>query len=73
MEKTAVEWIYEKLKRHFQQDKDHLEAFTRLMSMAKEKEREQHGRTWNAAIDQHERRGHVHSRSISDFDEYVIT
>lgn len=40
---------------------------------AKELEREQHGRTWSAAIQTHEQRGHVFIRSICDFDDYKIS
>lgn len=39
-------------------------------SQAKQLEREQHGRTWDAAIEAHEKRGHVKARSLADFDEY---
>lgn len=35
-------------------------------------EREQHGNTWDSAIKAHEDRGHVISRSITDFDDYKI-
>jgi len=35
-----------------------------------EMEKEQHGATWDAAVAAHDNRGHVHSRSIVDFDEY---
>jgi hypothetical protein len=36
----------------------------------KELEKQQHGQTWDAAIKAHDERGHVHARSIVDFDEY---
>jgi coenzyme F420-reducing hydrogenase alpha subunit len=35
-------------------------------------EREQHGNTWDAAIKAHDDRGHVHARSLTDFDDYEI-
>jgi hypothetical protein len=35
-----------------------------------EMEKQQHGATWDAAIAAHDNRGHVHARSIVDFDEY---
>ena len=35
-----------------------------------EMEKEQHGQTWDAAISAHDNRGHVHARSIVDFDEW---
>jgi hypothetical protein len=33
-------------------------------------EKQQHGRTWDAAIKAHDNRGHVHARSLVDFDEW---
>ena len=33
-------------------------------------EKHQHGNTWDAAIKAHDDRGHVHARSIVDFDEW---
>ena len=41
-----------------------------LYAQAKEKEKQQHGNTWDNAIKAHDNRGHVISRSITDFDEY---
>jgi hypothetical protein len=35
-----------------------------------EMEKQQHGQTWDEAINAHDNRGHVHARSIIDFDEY---
>jgi hypothetical protein len=35
-----------------------------------EMEKQQHGVTWDSAIKAHDNRGHVHARSIVDFDEY---
>jgi hypothetical protein len=37
---------------------------------AKEKHKVEHGNTWDSAINAHDARGHVNSRSYSDFDEY---
>jgi len=62
---TAVEWLEEiylttgiDKNVHFNQ--------------AKQMEREQHGNTWDAAIKAHDDRGHVHARSICDFDDYEV-
>lgn len=41
-----------------------------LKDQAKEMEKHQHGKTWDMAIEAHEQRGRVKSRSICDFDEY---
>ena len=35
-----------------------------------EREKQQHGETWDSAIKAHDNRGHVHARSLVDFDEY---
>ena len=35
-----------------------------------ELEKQQHGQTWDAAIKAHDNRGHVHARSLVDFDIY---
>jgi len=69
---TAVEWFYDKIKSHFEHDGDLMEALTITMSLAKQKEREQHGNTWDAAIKAHDDRGCVHARSLVDFDDYEI-
>jgi hypothetical protein len=41
-----------------------------VIEVAKAMEKEQHGNTWDEAINTHERRGHVIARSIVDFDDY---
>lgn len=38
---TAVEWLYDKIKSHFEHDGDLLESFMMTTSIAKQKEREQ--------------------------------
>ena len=70
--KTAVEWFYDKIKSHFEHDGDLLESLIFTMAIAKKKEREQHGQTWDSAIKAHDDRGHVHARSLTDFDDYEI-
>jgi hypothetical protein len=69
---TAVEWFYDNIKSHFEHNGDLLENLNFAFDIAKKKEREQHGRTWDAAIKAHENRGRVLSRSICDFDDYEI-
>jgi hypothetical protein len=69
---TAVEWFYDKIKSRYEHDGDLLESLTMTMEIAKEKEREQHGRTWDAAIKSHNEHGHVIARSWADFDDYEI-
>jgi hypothetical protein len=60
---TAVEFLVNKIKtKGFFMDQD--------VVAAKEMEKQQHGRTWDEAINAHDNRGHVHARSLVDFDEY---
>jgi len=73
MEKqTAVEWFYDKIKSHFEHDGDLLESLMSIKEIAKLKEREQHGNTWDSAIKAHDDRGHVYARSVVDFDDYEV-
>lgn len=72
MENTAVDSFYNEVRTHFLDDDGFLKILGHIYMRAKLKELDQHMRTWQAAIDQHESRGHVYSRSISDFDGYVI-
>jgi hypothetical protein len=63
-QQTAVEWLI-----------NQVEDFCFLIPVdiieqAKEMEKQQHGETWDSAIKAHDNRGHVHARSIVDFDEY---
>ena len=69
---TAVVWFYDKIKSHFEYDGDLLETITFTMEIAKDKERKQHGNTWDSAIKAHDDRGNVIARSMCDFDEYEI-
>lgn len=70
-ERTAIDWFFDNIKSHFEHDGDLLETLMFSKAIAKKKEREQHGRTWDAAIDAYEKRG-VKSRAWTDFDEYEI-
>ena len=66
-QQTAVEWLI-----------NQVEDFCFLIPVdiieqAKEMEKQQHGETWDSAIKAHDDRGHVHARSLVDFDEYYET
>jgi hypothetical protein len=63
-EQTAVYWLVEQLPLIQQ------EGLRDIIEQAKELEKQQHGNTWDAAIKAHDDRGHVHARSLVDFDEY---
>ena len=45
---------------------EHDDIFNEILEL----EKQQHGATWDAAIKAHDNRGHVHARSLVDFDEY---
>ena len=64
---TAVEWLQEKYNSRQVYEES---IFDEEFEQAKTMEKEQHGNTWDEAINTHERRGHVIARSIVDFDDY---
>jgi hypothetical protein len=47
MKQTAVEWLFNNLKSHFEHDGDLLEAVQMSFQQAKEKEKEQIMDAWN--------------------------
>ena len=62
-QQTAVEWLIEELKKFHHP--------TEAMIMyAKKLEREQHGKTWDAALDKYEVRAGNYMRAYEDFDDY---
>jgi hypothetical protein len=65
-QQTAVEWLFSQIPFEWSSSVAAFEAF----QQAKEMNKQQHGRTWDSAIKAHDNRGHVHARSIVDFDEY---
>ena len=64
---TAVEFLEKQLTLALG---DEVKDLRGLFVVAKETDKQQHGATWDAAIKAHDNRGHVHARSIVDFDEY---
>jgi len=67
MEKlTAVEWLYHKI---VIQNSDCLK-WRQYLEEAKEMEKEQHGNTWDTALDKYEVRAGNYMRAYEDFDEY---
>ena len=72
MTETAVDWFYEQIKFQLEQGIDLSINLDLIYKEAKQKERYQHGNTWDAAIKAHDDRGHVLARSICDFDDYQI-
>ena len=76
---TAVEWLINELKTsiHFHRVINEVNQSSTdvkdVIKQAKQKEREQHGNTWDAAIKAHDDRGHVFVRSSCDFDDYEVS
>jgi len=62
-EQTAIEWLISQAEDFFVIPFD-------ILEQAEEMNKQQHGATWDSAIKAHDDRGHVHSRSIVDFDEW---
>ena len=70
---TAVEWLENEINSRGPKENNPPEWLKKLYQKAKEIEKQQHGQTWDAAIKAHDDRGHVHARSLVDFDEYYET
>lgn len=51
MEKTAVEWFYDKIKSHFEHDGDLFETLIFTMEIAKEKEKQQIIKAYETAME----------------------
>ena len=69
---TAVNWFVEEMfKQGYFNDKpmtvNNIEYFVK---QAKEMEKEQHGKTWDTALDKYEVRAGNYMRAYEDFDEY---
>ena len=61
---TAVEYLVQQI------CGEHTEAWEKEIKQALQMQKQEHGETWNAAIQAHENRGFVISRSLCDFDNY---
>jgi hypothetical protein len=63
-QETAVEWLFEQL------DVVDSSISYELFKQAKEMEKQQHGKTWDTALDKYEVRAGNYMRAYEDFDEY---
>ena len=70
MKQTAVQFLQKALSINLTHEQQ--VQFEGLFQQALEMERNQHGNTWDAAIQAYEDRGHVQVRAWCDFDEYEI-
>jgi hypothetical protein len=69
--KTAVDWLEDKLLNpDVRLEIDMYNFIYKLMQQAKEMEKEQHGKTWDTALDKYEVRAGNYMRAYEDFDEY---
>ena len=62
---TAVEWLFKQL---WEEPKDKMVWYA-ILDKAKKMEKEQHGKTWDDAFAQVEKRT-AWARAMCDFDEY---
>lgn len=60
MKHTAVDWLYNNLKSHFEHDGDLLECVQMSMQQAKEIEKEQHRKTYHQGL----------NSNFQDFEQY---
>jgi hypothetical protein len=70
---TAVEWFSIQLYEQGYFDGSTPKSITNLdhlQEQAKQMEKTEHGKTWDAALDAMERRGHNVARAYTDFDDY---
>ena len=65
MKQTAVEWLFEQVVNRTERI-----YFLKELKQAKEMEMEQHGKTWDTALDKYEVRAGNYMRAYEDFDEY---
>ena len=66
MEKTAVEWLLDRI-----EDVDNTPEIWELIKIkAKAMERKQHQKTWDSALDKYEVRAGNYMRAYEDFDDY---
>jgi hypothetical protein len=70
--KTAIDQMFDIIEglAEYSPENPLLQSLLAAKPRLKEVERNQHGDTWDAAIQAHEDRGHVLARSICDFDNY---
>ena len=61
--KAAVEWLFDQIENEGK-------CIYEVINQAKEMEKEQHGKTWDNALDKYEVRAGNYMRAYEDFDEY---
>lgn len=63
---SSIEWLVGKLNKEWQfEDRD-----LYLIEKAKEMEKAEHAKTWDAALDKYEVRAGNYMRAYEDFDDY---
>ena len=68
---TAMQQLLELFKQNMSSDWFHIDEIEQTInSVGLDLEKQQLGNTWDAAIKAHDERGHVHARSLVDFDDY---
>ena len=74
---TAVEWQFEQLFNSFEKFNnseytfdEYLKRNLEIREQAKEMEKQEHGKTWDAALSKYEVRAGNYMRAYEDFDDY---
>jgi hypothetical protein len=73
MAQTSVEWLIDQMFKQGFFDGNKPLTFTNLDHLqqeAKEMERKEHGKTWDAALSKYEVRAGNYMRAYEDFDDY---
>ena len=69
MAQTSVEWLIDELNKKQNGEGSKL-SYNHMFDKAKEMERKEHGKTWDAALDKYEVRAGNYMRAYEDFDDY---
>ena len=70
MKQTAVEWLENEFKEAHKMFGGIDTNWIKRFEQAKEMEKQQHGKTWDTALDKYEVRAGNYMRAYEDFDEY---
>jgi len=71
LKQTSIDWLVAEIQKlDIQITMDSKLKLMTAIEVAKEMHKEEHGNTWDKAIEKHKDRGHVIARSYVDFDDY---
>lgn len=70
MKQKAVDFLHSKILLNIGLDDTDILKLRELVKLAKQMERQHHGETWDASIENYQARGEVYARAWEDFDDY---